>query len=312
MIALTIVDETPKTITVIWTPVPHALGYEFLVDDKRVSNTWDPARSSIKFQKPDGGIHTYSVVALGNLDHGLIAHPPVNPPPASRVKVMYAQSAAQTWSGPSGIPASTGCNTIIGGADDNAALGVLRSSGGKMWAKAGYWDEAAGRFSMSDTQALALAKTVAAQWPDVVTGWYVADEPSNSAAHRAAVQQRAQLLRSGFPVETLMAYYDAASVGQWKGVTDAFALDIYPARANWNMDLITQLAAAADAAGLRYYGIVGCDGAVNYPMPTPAQLQTMIDHWKATKQAGWGVYAWDAPGQLKNRADLLAVLRANA
>lgn len=225
------------------------------------------------------------------------------------LKVMYGPSASQTWSD---IQPKTGCNTIIGGADDSAALQTLRAAGGKMWAKAGYWDDGAGGFSMGDTQALALAKMTAANWSDVVIGWYVADEPTNNAANRAAVQRRAQLLKSGFPVETLLAYYDAGSLSQWKGVVDAFALDIYPSRFNWNMDLITQLAAAADQAGLRYYGIVGCDGAPNYPMPTPAQLQTMIDRWKATKQSGWGVYAWDSPGQLKNRNDLLAVLKANS
>ncbi len=311
MIPLAVIAETATTLTVGWQPVAGALGYEFLVDGVRKSNTWDPTVKQVKFGKPSTGEHTYSVLALSKLDQGDLLWPAVVP--TLKTRVMYSgQSAAQSWPGPNGIPAKTGFTTIIGGADDPAALAALRASGGKMWAKAGYFDNGTGQFSMSDAQALALAQNIAANWSDVVTGWYVADEPTNSAANRAKIQARAQLLKSAYPVETLIAYYDAGSVGQWKGVVDAFALDIYPSRFNWNFSLITQLAAAADAAGLRYYGISGCDGAPNYPMPTPSLLQQSIDTWDATKQVGWGVYAWDAPGQLQNSPALLAVLKANA
>jgi hypothetical protein len=253
---------------------------------------------------PTDGSSTQWGLAIAGLK-ALIGTTP--PPPLKTLKGMYANSGSSAW--PS-IKTETGCNMIIGGADDPALLSVLKSTGSKLWAKAGYWDDPAGQFSMNDSQALALAKSVAAQWPDVVVGWYVADEPTNNAHNRAAIQARATLLKSGLPVETSIAYYDAGSIGQWKGVVDAFALDIYPSRFNWNMALITQLAAAADAAGLRYYNVVGCDGATNYPMPNASQLQTMIDLCKATKQAGWLIYAWDSPGHLLDQPGLLSVIKA--
>ena len=316
MIALTVITETATTLTVGWTPVAVAVGYEFLVDGKRVSNTWDPTVKQVKFGKPDAGEHTYSVVALAKQDQGDLLWPAVTPP-VTRLKGIYPGApVSPVW--PT-IQAQTGCNTGIVGADDTSALTALRTNGAKAWAKAGYWDDATGQFSMTDAQALALAQTVAKQWADVVVGWYVADEPSNSAANRATVQKRSNLLKSGYPVETLIAYYDAGSVGQWKGVVDAFALDIYPSRFNWNYALITQLAAAADAAGLKYYGVVGAFTAPNYPLPNAQELQAMVDTWAATKQSGVVFYAWgDAGGtpQLENcngqngTPNLLAVIKA--
>jgi len=81
MIALTVVSETATTLTVGWTPVVGAAGYEFLVDGKRASNTWDPTTKQVKFGKPDSGDHTYSVLVLGKTDEGDLVWPAVTPPP---------------------------------------------------------------------------------------------------------------------------------------------------------------------------------------------------------------------------------------
>lgn len=233
-----------------------------------------------------------------------------SPPPATTPKGVYVSGAIPSvW--PT-IVSTTGCDTAIAGADDNAGLAALRASGGKMCGKAGYWDNDTGQFSMSDSQALALAQSVKANWSDVVDSWYVADEPSNTSANRSAIQKRAALLKSGFAVETRMAYFDAASVAQWKGAVDAFLLDVYPSHANWNMALITQLAAAADAAGLRYYGVPGAFAAWGYLTPTKAQLTQMIQLWKATKSAGLFYYAWNPGGspQLSSDADWQSAILA--
>lgn len=89
MIALTVVSETKTTLTVGWTPVVGAAGYEFLVDGTRVSNTWEATRSSVKFGKPDTGEHTYSVVVLGKTDEGDLAWPAVTPPPSKLLTGAY-------------------------------------------------------------------------------------------------------------------------------------------------------------------------------------------------------------------------------
>lgn len=81
MIALTVLSETAKTLTVGWTPIEGSRGYAFYVDWKLLSNTWDATRSSIKFAKPDAGVHTYEVVALTLLDQGSLKWPAVTPPP---------------------------------------------------------------------------------------------------------------------------------------------------------------------------------------------------------------------------------------
>lgn len=242
---------------------------------------------------------------------GAVTPPP--DPPVTGLKGIYSGAgASQVWNGPTGIAATCGCDMIIGGADDNASLSTLKAAEGKMWGKAGYWNDATGQFSMTDAQALAVAQNIAKNYPDVVVGWYVADEPTNSAANRATIQKRAALLKSGFAAETVIGYYDAGSLSQWKGIVDAFALDIYPSKFNWNMALITQLAAAADKAGLRYYGVPGAFAASGYQTPTNAQLQQMIDLWKATKQSGIVYYAWDPGGspQLKSNAGWQSVIKA--
>ncbi len=78
---LTKVSETDTTITLGWTPI-QCEGYEFLVDGKRASNTFDSSRSSVKFKKTSTG--KYSVRALGVIAEG--AYPPViQPPPAGIV-----------------------------------------------------------------------------------------------------------------------------------------------------------------------------------------------------------------------------------
>lgn len=307
MIELTVVSETANSLVVGWTPVAGALGYEFRVDGRRVSNTWAASLGQIKFGKPDGGEHTYEVIALSAADTGSLAHPV--PVPSSRLKGMYTSTAAQSW--PT-IQAETGCNMAIVGADDTAALAALRATGSKAWGKAGFWQNSdSGSFSMSDAQALAVADNVAADWADVVAGWYVSDEPNNTAANRAAIAKRAALLKSAHPVETVIAYYDAGSLAQWKGVVDAFALDIYPSKFNWNMALITELAAAADKAALKYYGVVGAFSASGYTTPTKAQLDQMIGLWDETKQAGVVFYEWDGGG-LPGNTDWLSVIEAAA
>lgn len=107
MIALTVLSETKTTLTLGWTPVVGAAGYEFLVDGTRVSNTWDATRSSVKFGKPDTGEHTYSVVVLGKTDEGDLVWPAVTPPPVTTfvqlpVGPFTAKSAQQTYTSPSG------------------------------------------------------------------------------------------------------------------------------------------------------------------------------------------------------------------
>lgn len=246
--------------------------------------------------------------------HALAGTNPTPPPASSGLKVAYnATSGAQHASDWPAIHAQ-GFNTYICGADETAALAQLKATGCKAWITCGYWNGAG--FSTTDAQATAMAATAYAA--GVVAGIYVADEPAYSVVNASVISARAKLLKgTRTDVETLIAYYDPGTLGRWKGVVDAFALDAYPSRVNWNMSVITQLASAADTAGLRYYGVVGAftDDSGNYPLPSPTQLQQMVTIWDATHQAGRAVYSWGATtkvvaNQLQNQPKLLDVLRA--
>ena len=64
---LRLVSETPKTITLGWTPAPNVVGYEFAVDGKRVSWTLEGPRSKVTFWKRGQRL---SVQPLGMLPAG--------------------------------------------------------------------------------------------------------------------------------------------------------------------------------------------------------------------------------------------------
>lgn len=129
LIALTVLSETTKTLTVGWTPVVGAAGYEFLVDGKRVSNTWDATVKQVKFGKPDAGEHTYSVIVLGKTDEGDLVWPAVNPPPSGWV-VAPPVPPVTNLSNPTGPAINahsasdpmTYHDTIIQGGGDSAIL----------------------------------------------------------------------------------------------------------------------------------------------------------------------------------------------
>ena len=69
---LTVVSQTQSTVTLGWTATGDR-GYYFYVDGARVSNTADPTRSTVKFQKKPGAVFRVEAVNLGPF--GEIASP---------------------------------------------------------------------------------------------------------------------------------------------------------------------------------------------------------------------------------------------
>lgn len=68
---LRITNETAKTLTVEWDPVPGAIGFLPLIDGKQVladgkrHPSWDGSRTSTKFGRPqDNKPHEYTVAVL--------------------------------------------------------------------------------------------------------------------------------------------------------------------------------------------------------------------------------------------------------
>lgn len=209
-----------------------------------------------------------------------------------------------------------GFNTLITGYDV-APLKALKAAGASAWVSCGYWDDANKQFSLSDDEAVNVAKAAFAT--GAVTSWYIADEPSNSPS---AIMERSQLLKAACPGSTtIMTTWDPGIVKTFAHTTDYVALDGYPNRGGFNMSVITEQAAAADALNWPYFGVIGAFGSsakgATYVLPNQAQLQDMCDTWNATKQIGYAAYCWGPEVSVKNSNDyienhpeLLAVLKA--
>lgn len=264
-----------------------------------LEQTTDPYPTWVRKGKPSSSHWAKAFALLAQI--GAAIPPPPPPPSGFTVKGIYdANSGKQASDWPT--IAGLGFNLLITAADDTAGLAAVKKTGGKAWVSCGTWTGSG--FTTTDTQAVAMAKQAVAT--GIVAGFYVADEPANSSQNIALIKARSNLLKQACPgIETLIAYFDAASLPDWKGAVDAFALDIYPSRFGWDYSLITKLAADADAAGLKYYGVTGAFGAPpTYPLPSPTELKAMLDTWARTNQSGYVIYVWPVP------SDLLAVLKA--
>ena len=147
-----------------------------------------------------------------------------------------------------------GINTLVVPSEWISNLQTIAADGDKAWVTAGHWSDSTESFSLSQSQA--VSDVTAACATGAVEGIYVADEPDESlsstpAADIAAIKARAAALKAACPSgQTIMSYYNAPTLAQWAGVTDAVALDLYPSRFGFNDSLITELAGAADAAGI--------------------------------------------------------------
>lgn len=95
---LTVLNQTGLAVTVGWTPVPGCAGYVFYRDGVRVSNTWNPTRSQVKFAL-DGNPHTFKVEAVAAVDSGTIqigAPTPIpQPQPAPSWAAYWDRQPAQ-------------------------------------------------------------------------------------------------------------------------------------------------------------------------------------------------------------------------
>lgn len=92
-ISLNVVSQTSTKITFAWTPVAGCAGYVFYADGKRVSNSWDPQKSSVTFAK---GASAYRVDAVAVSDSGSYP-PPLPPPPPPSVPTMKKPYRADSW-----------------------------------------------------------------------------------------------------------------------------------------------------------------------------------------------------------------------
>jgi hypothetical protein len=209
-----------------------------------------------------------------------------------------------------------GFNLVFAGMNSRL-LNRLKANGASAWVQPNIWAGCGYRYSNS--QALGNARQAVAT--GAVSGFYVADEPSVSGCSNAPSKVAAwtATLHAHFPrIPTIISAWNATDLKDFAHSADEFALDTYPCQYGHGCDYswITKLAAAADRLRLKYFGVAqafGGDG--HYDLPTAAELHQIIHTWKATKERGYLVYAFSAPGMpsstwLQNEPGLLSVIAA--
>jgi hypothetical protein len=101
-------------------------------------------------------------------------------------------------------------------------------------------------------------------------------------------------------------------IPRWVGVADYVALDPYPCyqRKPCNYPWIDAIIAAANRAGLRYWGVAQAFDDSTWRWPTPAEARHMLAQWGRSRQTGYMTFAWKWAGHnLSSRPRLLAVLK---
>jgi hypothetical protein len=154
-----------------------------------------------------------------------------------------------------------------------------------------------------------------------VAGYFISDEPELDSCPNAPAQHKArsELVKSLDPGRFTLIVLDSnnpdstSTYAAWKGTSDYQGLDPYPCRPDKPCDLamIDRHIAAADAAGLRYWGVVQAFDDSDWRWPTPDEETAMLQHWAASHWQGYAVFAWRWAGHtLDSQPGLVDVLTA--
>ncbi len=154
-----------------------------------------------------------------------------------------------------------------------------------------------------------------------VAGYYFSDEPDPRACPDAPAEHKARsgLIHTLDPGKLTIMAMDSNSrqasldqVPSWVGVADYVALDPYPCYQGkpCNYGWIDTIIAAANRAGLRYWGMAQAFEDSTWRWPTPAEARHMLTQWAHSRQAGYMTFAWKWAGRsLHSRPRLLAVFK---
>jgi hypothetical protein len=180
----------------------------------------------------------------------------------------------------------------------------------------GDYDNTKCAWEVSDS---ALTKKISGMAGDPkVAGYNFSDEPDPNACPNAPADHAARsgLIHRLDPGKLTVMGMDAnsgqASLNQmprWVGAADYVALDPYPCRQGKPCDYrwIDAIIAAANRAGLHYWGVVQAFNDSHWRWPTPAEAKHMLAQWARSRQSGYMTFAWKWAGQyLSSRPRLLA------
>src|SRR5438552_7751593 len=229
-----------------------------------------------------------------------------NPP---SYRYIFSSESAQT------VVASHGWN-LLDVSSQSSADQLPGRTRGMMYM--GDYDNSTCDWEVSDAEL--TAKVAAMAGDPKVAGYYFSDEPDPHACPTAPDQHRArsQLIHGLDPgkmtVMTMDSNSGQASLDQiplWVGAADYVFLDPYPCR--WNQPCqyswIDAIIAAANQAGLSYWGVVQAFADSEWRWPTARELRHMLSQWAGSRQSGYGVFAWTWDGgTLAGRPGLLRAL----
>jgi len=188
---------------------------------------------------------------------------------------------------------------------------------GLIWV--GDYNNSSCSFEQSDATVRATA-TAGVNDPKVF-GYYISDEPDPFACPNAYNDHRARsnLIHSIDPGHKTLILIDSNSAQQtldqiprWAGTADLFALDPYPCYQGeaCNYGWIDQVIAAANSAGINYWGVAQAFQDPIWRWPTVAELNHMLGQWAASKETGIMTFAWTWSGNtITNQPALLDALK---
>jgi Calcineurin-like phosphoesterase/Purple acid Phosphatase, N-terminal domain len=165
------------------------------------------------------------------------------------------------------------------------------------------------------------AKVRAAKGDPKIWGYYFSNEPDPFGCPSAIAQHRARarLIKAIDPravtyVSLDMNWREQAldQLPRWRGVADYVGLNPYicfRGRQRCDFRWLDRVIAAADRAGLAYFGHIQAFQAEEWRWPSPAELTTMLERWARSGQKGYAVFTWSWGGSvLLDRPQLVRVL----
>lgn len=242
-----------------------------------------------------------------------VVSPPVSGPP--RYRYMFDHDAS-----PSGYDRITAAGfNLVDVGPSASSLDALTSLGAKGLVWLGDYDNATCTWERSDAMIRSQVSAVAGH--SNVAGYYLSDEPDLGTCPNAPAQHKARsdLVKSLDPASFTFIGLDSnspdstGSYAAWRGASDYQGLDPYPCRTGKPCDfaMIDRHIAAADAAGLHYWGVVQAFMDGDWRWPTPDEEATMLRHWAASHWQGLAVFAWQWAGHsLDSQSALVDALTA--
>jgi phosphatidylinositol-3-phosphatase len=139
-----------------------------------------------------------------------------------------------------------------------------------------------------------------------VAGYLLSDEPDATLCPQAPAQhaERTSLIHNIDPTKFTVVVLNGHDPGPqglgqfpaWAGTTDFQAIDPYPCyqgQSTCDFGQIDAAVAAADAAGLSYWGVIQAFSDSTWRMPTDSEEQTILEHWCTSNWEGAMTFAWD-------------------